>query len=80
MSKHQISVTTFVSATGNSKLTGKFQFLLTLPQQASENFTCDRRGLNFRQAAYAVKKYKSHRCIPANIMMDINIISRGASL
>ncbi|KAF8223422.1 hypothetical protein L208DRAFT_1316844, partial [Tricholoma matsutake] len=34
-----------------------------------------RRGLNFRQAAYAVKKYKSHRHIPTNVMMDINIIS-----
>jgi hypothetical protein len=39
-----------------------------------------REGLNFRQAAYAVKKYKSHRRIPANIMMDINIISRGANI
>ncbi|KAF9455167.1 hypothetical protein BDZ94DRAFT_1278708, partial [Collybia nuda] len=37
-----------------------------------------RRGLNVKQAAYAVKKYKSHRRIPANIMMDINIIQRGA--
>ncbi|KAF9456284.1 hypothetical protein BDZ94DRAFT_1178041, partial [Collybia nuda] len=38
-----------------------------------------RRGLNFQQVAYAVKKYKSHRRIPANIMMDINIISQGVT-
>ena len=51
---------------------------------ASEDFETGpaygRRALNSWQAAYAVKKYKSHRHIPANIMMDINIISWGANL
>ncbi|KAM6494004.1 hypothetical protein JOM56_010365 [Amanita muscaria] len=38
-----------------------------------------RLGLNIRQAAYAVKKYTSHRCVPNNIIMDINVITRGAN-
>ena len=50
---------------------------------ASEDFKMGpaygRRALNSRQAAYAVKNYKSHRHIPANIMVDINIISQGAN-
>ncbi|KAJ7651933.1 hypothetical protein B0H17DRAFT_1101754 [Mycena rosella] len=36
-------------------------------------------GLNIRQAAYAVKKYPSHRRIPAFIMRDEGIIARGTS-
>jgi hypothetical protein len=36
-------------------------------------------GLNIRQAAYAVKKYSSHRHIDKRVMMDINIINRGAT-
>ncbi|KAJ7179789.1 hypothetical protein C8R46DRAFT_1029220 [Mycena filopes] len=36
-----------------------------------------RMGLNLRQAAYAVKKYTSHRRIPANILGDVNVIARG---
>ncbi|KAJ7571964.1 hypothetical protein C8J56DRAFT_907098 [Mycena floridula] len=35
--------------------------------------------LNLKQAAYAVKKYTSHRCIPPKIMMDINILNRSAT-
>jgi|SRR6266540_5965348 len=34
-----------------------------------------RKNLNMKQASYAVKKYKSHHCIPASIMMNINIIN-----
>jgi hypothetical protein len=30
-------------------------------------------GLNLRQAAYAVKKYKSHRHVDKRILMDMNI-------
>ncbi|EJD53834.1 hypothetical protein AURDEDRAFT_21050, partial [Auricularia subglabra TFB-10046 SS5] len=33
-----------------------------------------RKGLDAKQTAYAVKKYKSHRSVPAGIMMDVNII------
>ncbi|KAJ7181903.1 hypothetical protein C8R46DRAFT_1186823 [Mycena filopes] len=36
-----------------------------------------RQGLNVRQAAYAAKKYKSHRRIPADVMADVNIAARG---
>ncbi|KAF7332403.1 DDE family endonuclease [Mycena kentingensis (nom. inval.)] len=35
-----------------------------------------RYGLNPRQAAYAVKKYSSHRRVPRAILGDINILSR----
>ncbi|KAJ7597988.1 hypothetical protein C8J56DRAFT_883292 [Mycena floridula] len=35
------------------------------------------KKLNYKQAAYAVKKYKSHRRIPATVMLDVNILSRG---
>jgi hypothetical protein len=38
-----------------------------------------RMGLNIRQAAYAVKKFTSHRRIDKHIMMDINIINHGAT-
>jgi hypothetical protein len=38
-----------------------------------------RKGLNLRQAAYAAKKYKSHQRIPPDIMMDVNILLRGAT-
>ncbi|KAJ7586334.1 hypothetical protein C8J56DRAFT_891253 [Mycena floridula] len=38
-----------------------------------------KKGLNLKQAAYAVKKYTSHRRIPPKIMMDINILNRGAT-
>jgi len=81
MLKYQTSITTFTSATGISKLTSKLPFLPSLQVEEYSNIpTYLSRGLNFRQAAYAVKKYKSHRHIPANIMMDINIISQGANL
>ncbi|UZO04837.1 uncharacterized protein OCT59_025201 [Rhizophagus irregularis] len=30
-----------------------------------------RKGLNVKQAEYAVKKYKRHRVIPNNILQDI---------
>jgi len=36
-----------------------------------------RMGLNIKQAAYTVKKYTSHRCVPANIVMDIEVITQG---
>ncbi len=32
-----------------------------------------RKGLNVKQAEYAVKKYKMHRIIPNNIHQDISI-------
>ena len=32
-----------------------------------------RKGLNVKQAEYAVKKYKRHRIIPNNILQDILI-------
>ena len=37
-----------------------------------------RRGLNARQAEYAVKKYCSHRRIGAWIMMDMEIMNNPA--
>jgi len=33
-----------------------------------------RKGLSLERANYAVKKYTSHRRIPAHIIMDINIL------
>ncbi|KAJ7626869.1 hypothetical protein FB45DRAFT_1081806, partial [Roridomyces roridus] len=38
-----------------------------------------RQGLNLRQAAYAAKKFKSHRRIPADIMRDPAIVARGTA-
>jgi len=38
-----------------------------------------RMGLNIQQAAYAVKKFTSHRCIDKSIMTDINIMNCGAT-
>ncbi|KAK0472307.1 hypothetical protein EDD18DRAFT_1232106 [Armillaria luteobubalina] len=35
-----------------------------------------RLNLNVRQAEYAVKKYKSHRRIPRQALMDVGIINR----
>ncbi|KAJ7141467.1 hypothetical protein C8R44DRAFT_867087 [Mycena epipterygia] len=37
-----------------------------------------RVGLNLRQAAYAVKKFKSHRRIPANIHEHVGIVERAS--
>ena len=34
-----------------------------------------RKGLNARQAEYAVRKYRSHRRIGAGIMMDVNVLN-----
>ena len=34
-----------------------------------------RKGLNQKQVEYAVKKYRSHRKVGAEIMMDVNIIN-----
>lgn len=34
-----------------------------------------RKGLNQKQVEYAVKKYRSHRKVGAETMMDVNIIN-----
>ena len=34
-----------------------------------------RKGLNAKQAEYAVKKYRSHRRVGAGIMMDMGILN-----
>jgi hypothetical protein len=52
---------------------------LHLPQAIFSLIHLRRMGLNIRQAAYAVKKFTSHRRINKSIMMDINIINRGAT-
>lgn len=36
---------------------------------------CHRKGLNARQAEYAVKKYRSHRKVGAAIMMNLDILN-----
>ena len=55
------------------------QLSLQTPHVEPTNMILDwvhRLELNINQAAYAVKKYKSHRRIPLSINMDINIINR----
>ena len=37
--------------------------------------TDNSQGLSIRQAEFAVKKYKSHRCIPARVIMDLEIMN-----
>ena len=37
--------------------------------------TDNSQGLSIKQAEFAVKKYKSHRRIPARIMMDLEIMN-----
>ena len=36
---------------------------------------CYRKGLNVKQAEYAVKKYKSHRKIPDTILTDLDVLT-----
>ncbi|KAJ7921049.1 hypothetical protein B0H13DRAFT_1867053 [Mycena leptocephala] len=52
----------------------KCKWMLTPTSSASP-----KTGLNIRQAAYAVKKYPSHRRIPASITKDAEVIRRGTS-
>jgi hypothetical protein len=33
------------------------------------------QGLSIKQAEFAVRKYKSHRRIPAGVMMDLEILN-----
>lgn len=42
---------------------------------AAHSIEIYRKGLNARQAEYAVKKYRSHRKVGAGIMMDVNIMN-----
>jgi hypothetical protein len=37
--------------------------------------TANRYGLSIKQADFAVKKYKSHRRIPARVLMDLEIMN-----
>ena len=48
--------------------TGKFCLVVTFLTNHSQ-------GLSVKQAEFAVKKYKSHRRIPASIMMDLEIMN-----
>ena len=34
----------------------------------------NRKGLSIKQAEFAVKKYKSHRRIPARVVMDLTLM------
>jgi hypothetical protein len=75
MSVYPIFESTSVTAIGTWMHTSEYfihYYLRTIPSLLSF-----RLGLNIRQAAYAVKKYKSHRRVDRRILMDINVINRG---
>ena len=42
-------------------------------RKSARYMDCYRKGLNMKQAEYAVKKYKSHRKIPDSILTEIDI-------
>jgi hypothetical protein len=54
--------------TGNVQIVNP-NFLVVLNSHSI--FSC---GLNIKQAAYAVKKYTSQRRVPADIVMDVNVL------
>jgi hypothetical protein len=39
------------------------------------SLTNNSQGLSIKQAEFAVKKYKSHRRIPARVMMNLEIMN-----
>ena len=42
-------------------------------RKSARYMDCYRKGLNMKQAEYAVKRYKSHRKIPDSILTEIYI-------
>ena len=75
MSVYPISESTSVTAIDTWMHTSEY-FIHYCLQTKSSLLSC-RLGLNIRQAAYAVKKYKSHRRVDQRILMAINIIKWG---
>ena len=42
-------------------------------RKSARYMDCYRKGLDMKQAEYAVKRYKSHRKIPDSILTEIDI-------
>jgi len=53
-----------------------YRFVLYLAHTSRiMSLTNNSQGLSIKQAEFTVKKYKSHRHIPARVMMDLEIMN-----